>query len=147
MQKLLTLITVGLMLLPATSEAKRRKLFQPRSDVSTNYILVDISSQMIYLKNSRNRVVHKGPISSGRPGKPTPIGTFRITERQAHGKVSNIYNVAMPFWLRLNRTAYGIHAGHLPGYPASAGCIRVRHDTARILYRATRAGSMVVIVQ
>jgi len=85
------------------------------------------------------------PISSGRSGKYTPRGTFRVSERIRDGKHSTIYGVEMPYWMRLSGTVFGVHAGYLPGYPASAGCVRLPADGARTIYDNTGYGTAVTI--
>lgn len=86
------------------------------------------------------------PVSTARPGKRTPLGTFTITERVRSGKRSTIYGTLMPFWMRLNQTPIGLHVGDLPGYPASAGCIRLPTEAARRIFAAAPSGTKVTIV-
>ena len=66
-------------------------------------------------------------------------------DRVRSGKISTIYHVSMPYWMRLSSTSYGVHAGYLPGYPASAGCIRLPSSAARMIYDNTRSGTRVNI--
>ena len=69
----------------------------------------------------------------------------RVTERVRSGKISTIYGVGMPYWMRLSGSVYGVHAGYLPGYPASAGCIRLPRDAAQLIYDNTKYGTQVSI--
>src|ERR1700683_2640650 len=65
------------------------------------------------------------PISTGMPGHPTPMGVFSVLEKEKMHH-SNIYSGApMPFMQRITWSGVAIHAGVLPGYPASHGCIRM----------------------
>lgn len=91
------------------------------------------------------KVAITSPVSTARPGKYTPRGTFTVTERVPAGKVSTIYGVQMPYWIRLGGSAYGMHAGYLPGYPASAGCIRLPSEGAQAIFSHTRSGTRVSI--
>jgi len=75
----------------------------------------------------------------------TPTGTFRMSERVRSGKISNIYHVGMPFWMRLGTTPYGTHAGFLPGYPASHGCIRLPYPVAEVIFDHTQIGTPVTV--
>lgn len=85
------------------------------------------------------------PVSTARPGKWTPRGSFSMSQRVRTGKVSTIYGVEMPYWMRLSGSVYGVHAGHLPGYPASAGCIRLPVSAAQVIYDNTTYGTRVNI--
>lgn len=86
------------------------------------------------------------PVSTGRRGHATPSGVFPILQKQTFHR-SNIYsNAPMPFMQRLTWSGIAIHAGHLPGYPASHGCIRVPYAFARSLYGLTRASDTTVVI-
>jgi len=111
----------------------------------SNRLVVDVSRQRAYLLNSSGSILITTPISSARPGKHTPRGSFRMYDRVRSGKVSTIYGVSMPFWMRLSNTVYGVHAGYLPGYPASAGCVRLPYDMAKLIYENTTYGTRVNI--
>ncbi|MEM0895240.1 MAG: L,D-transpeptidase [Verrucomicrobiota bacterium] len=133
----------------------QRKVYEPRADINravlassnrySNRVVIDISKQKAYLVTSAGRIAMESPVSTARTGKYTPRGTFYVTERVPVGKVSTIYGVGMPYWMRLNSTAFGMHAGHLPGYPASAGCIRFPSDAAQTLFNHTKSGTRVSI--
>jgi hypothetical protein len=59
---------------------------------------------------------------------------------------SNLYNAApMPYMQRLTWDGIAIHAGRLPGYPASHGCVRLPYDFARMLFAETKTGLTVVV--
>jgi len=105
-------------------------------------LVIDIADQRGYLLVD-GRIAVDTPVSTARPGKWTPRGSFRVTERVRTGKVSTIYGVEMPYWMRLNGSVYGVHAGHLPGYPASAGCIRLPSSAAQVIYDNTTYGTRV----
>lgn len=84
-------------------------------------------------------------VSTGKPGHQTPTGVFTILQKQVHHK-SNLYDSApMPYMERLTWSGVAMHAGNLPGYPASHGCIRMPMAFARLLYAATARGMTVVI--
>ncbi len=107
-------------------------------------LIIDIGRQKAFLLVA-GRVGLEAPVSTARSGKYTPTGTFSMTERVRSGKVSNLYDVSMPYWMRLNATEFGVHAGYLPGYPASAGCIRLPQDAAQVIFENTRPGTTVRI--
>lgn len=105
-------------------------------------LVIDIADQRGYLLVD-GKIAIDTPVSTARPGKWTPRGSFRVTERVRTGKVSTIYGVEMPYWMRLDGSVYGVHAGHLPGYPASAGCIRLPSSAAQLIYDNTSHGTRV----
>jgi lipoprotein-anchoring transpeptidase ErfK/SrfK len=82
-------------------------------------------------------------VSTGRPGHDTPTGRFPIMEkRRTH--FSNLYdNAPMPFMQRLTMDGIALHAGAIPGRPASHGCIRLPLAFAKHLFGATSVGAMV----
>lgn len=84
-------------------------------------------------------------LSSGKSGHETPTGVFTILQRQVEHK-SNLYSDApMPYMQRLTWDGIALHAGNLPGYAASHGCIRLPLEFARRLYGVTRLGLTVVV--
>lgn len=86
------------------------------------------------------------PVSTGKPGKDTPAGIFPILQKRVHHR-SNIYsNAPMPHMQRLTWGGIAIHGGHLPGYPASHGCIRLPKDFARALFKVTDRDRTTVVV-
>ena len=80
------------------------------------------------------------------PGHDTPTGTFTILQkRRTH--FSNIYdNAPMPFMQRLTWDGIALHAGQIPGTPASHGCVRLPTAFARHLFGETSLGARVYIV-
>jgi hypothetical protein len=93
-----------------------------------------------------NRLVGVTTVSTGAPGYETPLGEFTILEKKVFHR-SNLYsNAPMPHMQRLTWGGIALHAGQLPGYPASHGCIRLPRDFARQLYDLTAMGGTVVVV-
>ncbi len=112
---------------------------------SDRKVIVDISRQRVFLVVN-DLIAVDSAVSTARRGKYTPRGTFQITEKVKSGKVSTIYHVYMPNWMRLGHTTVGMHTGDLPGYPASAGCIRLPQSVAPILYEHVNRGVTVEVV-
>lgn len=115
-----------------------------QSTKSNTRLVIDIADQRGYLLVN-GKVAVNTPVSTARAGKHTPRGSFSMTQRVRSGKVSTIYGVEMPYWMRLSGTVFGVHAGHLPGYPASAGCIRLPASAAQVIYDNTTYGTRVNI--
>jgi lipoprotein-anchoring transpeptidase ErfK/SrfK len=85
------------------------------------------------------------PISSGREERPTPVGEFKIINKTKMG-FSTRYNSPMPWAMSLNKL-YAIHAGELPGYPDSHGCVRLSDKDAEELYNWAEIGTSVWIIR
>jgi len=92
-------------------------------------------------------LIATSPVSTGKRGHETPAGTFPILQKQVHHRSNRYSNAPMPYMQRL--TAYGIalHAGALPGYPASHGCIRLPRAFAKRLYGLTGPGTRVTVTR
>jgi hypothetical protein len=87
------------------------------------------------------------PVSTGRRGYGTPAGVFPILQKKVHHR-SNLYdNAPMPYMQRLTWSGVALHAGRVPGYPASHGCIRLPRAFARRLYAITNHRSVVVVTR
>ncbi|MEI6534020.1 MAG: L,D-transpeptidase [Verrucomicrobiaceae bacterium] len=108
-------------------------------------MIVSIGTQRIYLIKD-NQVAFDTPISSAANGFHTPRGSFAIKEKIQTGKISNLYQRHMPFWMRIGETEFGIHEGELPGYPASHGCIRVPRESAQFIFDHVSVGTQVEVV-
>jgi lipoprotein-anchoring transpeptidase ErfK/SrfK len=108
-------------------------------------IVVSIPDQrLIVLKDGETWASSK--VSTGRRGHETPVGTFPILQKKVHHR-SNLYDDApMPYMQRLTWDGVALHAGNVPGYPASHGCIRLPRAFAKKLYGVTGFQSTVVVV-
>jgi lipoprotein-anchoring transpeptidase ErfK/SrfK len=108
-------------------------------------VVVNIAQQRAYVYVD-GQVAIDSPVSTARAGKQTPRGSFGVGEKVRQGKISTIYHVDMPYWMRLGSSPYGMHAGYLPGYPASAGCIRLPYEAAAKIYDCVGYGTRVKII-
>jgi hypothetical protein len=106
---------------------------------------------VVNLKTQRSVVFRNGvpiaasTVSTGRPGYSTPTGVFTILQKHVEHYSSTYDNAPMPYMQRLTWGGIALHAGRLPGYPASHGCIRLPPDFAKLLYGVTRLGMTVVV--
>jgi len=115
-------------------------------DASPVHIAIDLTNQRAFVFQG-SALVGIATVSSGKPGHGTPTGTYPILEKAVWHR-SNLYsNAPMPFMQRLTWGGVALHAGYNPGRPASHGCIRLPYGFARILFRATQVGGMVVVTR
>lgn len=86
------------------------------------------------------------PVSTGKYTRSTPLGRFTIGSVKDAYHVSSKYGDApMPWAVHVIRNVF-IHAGHVPNYPASHGCIRLPMDTAEWFFRWCDPGTALRIV-
>ncbi|MEW9838120.1 L,D-transpeptidase family protein, partial [Mesorhizobium marinum] len=75
----------------------------------------------------------------------TPTGVFKILQKDKHHRSSTYNNAPMPNMNRLTWSGVALHAGNLPGYPASHGCVRLPLAFSELLFGVTKVGMTVVI--
>jgi len=136
-------------------------------------ITIDLREQQARFYRD-GRLVGVSLISSGREGYDTPTGNFTIMQK-SKDHVSNLYgdyvdgagnvmvaNVGvkrdpkpagaqfrgapMPYFMRITPGGVGMHAGFLPGFPASHGCIRMPERMAEIFFANVSQGTPVRVV-
>lgn len=107
-------------------------------------MIVSITEQRAYVY--RNGVlIGATTVSTGRKGHPTPTGVFTVLQKQKEHR-STIYDGApMPYMERLTWGGIALHAGGLPGYPESHGCIHLPSEFAQRLFEISPSGMTVVI--
>jgi len=109
-------------------------------------LTVSIAKQTVTLYDG-GVAVAKSPVSTGTPERPTPTGIFSVIEKQWWHR-SNLYSAApMPFMQRITWSGVALHAGELPGYAASHGCIRLPESFALRLWGTTKIGARVIITR
>ncbi|MDO4769296.1 MAG: L,D-transpeptidase family protein [Brachymonas sp.] len=160
-------IAAGLALLPAcstpfqaqaqkTSKAARKRRYPlpagryywipqiaPTGPVVT---VVNLHTQMVQV--FRNGVaIGFSSASTGKTGYGTQSDLFSILEKRRHHRSSTYNNAPMPWMVRLTWSGVAFHAGALPGYPASHGCIRLPHDFAPKFFDTVARGDTVWITR
>jgi hypothetical protein len=114
----------------------------PAGDVD---MVVSIPLQRAFVYRGRV-LIGVTTVSTGKPGHTTPVGSFGVLQKRRQHR-SNLYNNApMPFMQRLTWDGIALHAGEIPGRPASHGCVRLPLAFAKLLFEATRVGASVHIV-
>ena len=84
-------------------------------------------------------------VSTGSKGRETPTGVFTILQKAVVHRSGTYDDAPMPYMQRLTSKGVAMHAGNLPGYPASHGCIRLPKAFAKLLYGVTELGTPVMI--
>jgi lipoprotein-anchoring transpeptidase ErfK/SrfK len=96
-------------------------------------ILVRLPDQVLYVYRNGVRI-GRSTVSTGKAGKRTPTGVFTVLQKKVRHESSIYKGAKMPHMQRLTWTGIALHAGQLPGYPASAGCVRMPVDFAAKLW-------------
>jgi len=119
--------------------------FPERSpDPGPMLIIVSIPDQLVHVYRNGVRVA-ASTCSTGKPGHSTPTGVFQILQKDKHHHSSTYNNAPMPNMNRLTWSGVALHAGQLPGYPASHGCVRLPLQFSEMLFGITKLGLTVVI--
>src|SRR6476660_7100777 len=138
--------TEGIRVSPETVSLKPGQyVWEPeRAPEGPLLIVASITEQVAYVYRNGIRIA-RSSVSTGRPGHPTPTGVFTILEKEVH-HTSSIYKGAeMPYMERVTWGGIALHAGDLPGYPDSHGCVRLPLEFSKLLYTVTTKGGTVII--
>jgi len=110
------------------------------------HVIISIAKQRVTVY-ANGTAVARSPVSTGVPDHPTPMGIFAVISK-ARWHRSSIYSGApMPYMQRITWSGIALHAGMLPGYPASHGCIRLPEDFAIRLWGLSKLGARVIITR
>jgi lipoprotein-anchoring transpeptidase ErfK/SrfK len=108
------------------------------------YVVISLADQRASIYDA-NGLVTRTRVSTGQAGHRTPTGVFSVIGKERWHR-SNIYSGApMPFMQRITWSGVAMHAGVVPGYPASHGCIRLPAGFAPQLFGMTKMGARVVV--
>jgi lipoprotein-anchoring transpeptidase ErfK/SrfK len=109
-------------------------------------VVVSLPQQKAYVFDG-GELIATSPVSTGKKGYETPVGTFRILQKKVHHRSNRYSNAPMPYMQRLTWQGVALHAGSLPGYPASHGCIRLPRSFAKKLYKLTDYSTDVTVTR
>lgn len=107
-------------------------------------VYVDLSRQVAAVYRNGVRIAVT-TVSSGKPGHETPTGVFTILQKDVNHRSSTYNNAPMPYQQRLTWGGVALHAGGLPGYPESHGCVHLPMAFAKQLFATTAMGGTVVV--
>jgi L,D-transpeptidase catalytic domain len=109
-------------------------------------IIISVAKQRLSIYDN-GALIARSSVSTGMPGHRTPLGIFSVISKQRWHR-SNIYSDApMPYMQRITWSGIALHAGVLPGYAASHGCIRLANGFAIRLWHLTKRGTRVIIAR
>ncbi len=109
-------------------------------------LMVSINDQRAVLYSNGVRVADT-KVSTGTPSNPTPTGIFSIIQKNRWHR-SNLYGDAPMFYMhRLTWSGIALHEGHLPGFAASHGCIRMPTAFVSRLWNVSKLGMRVVVAR
>jgi hypothetical protein len=115
-----------------------------RSPIGPIAIVVSIPDQRVHVYRNGIRVA-VSTCSTGKPGHVTPTGVFTVLQKDKHHRSSTYGGAPMPNMNRLTWDGVALHAGDLPGYPASHGCVRLPMAFSERLFSITHVGTPVII--
>lgn len=158
MRKPVTLLSAAALLTLAASGSVQAVRAQDRIDDATAdhqttdqglsgpavLAVVSIRKQTVALYDADGGSV-RARVSSGRREYETPVGVYSILQKKEE-HYSNLYDdAAMPFMQRITWSGIALHAGELPGRPASHGCVRMPYSFAQEIFPQTKMGMRVVV--
>ena len=130
--------------LRAATLAPGEFVWESSASAGALFVVINLASQraMVYRDGV---LIAASTISTGSKDRETPTGVFPILEKQLMHRSSTYDNAPMPYMQRLTSKGVALHAGNLPGFAASHGCIRLPTGFAKLLYGATQIGTPVMI--
>ncbi len=115
-----------------------------RSPSGPVVVIVSLVEQKAYVY--RNGIeIAMTTVSTGKPGHETPTGVFTILQKDKDHHSSTYNNASMPYQERLTWDGVALHAGGLPGYPESHGCVHLPYDFSKLLFGITSMGGTVIV--
>lgn len=106
--------------------------------------VVSLRDQRIAIYDAQGHAI-RARVSSGQTDYETPVGVYSILQKN-RDHYSNLYDDAeMPFMQRLTWSGIALHAGALPGYPASHGCVRLPYNFANEIFGLSKIGTRVIV--
>src|SRR5216110_485552 len=140
------IFTEGVQVSPETVTLKTGQyVWEPeRAPDGPLLIVASITEQVAYVYRNGIRIA-RSSVSTGRPGHRTPTGVFTILEKEVHDTSSIYKGAEMPYMERVTWGGIALHAGDLPGYPDSHGCVRLPLEFSKLLFGVTMKGATVII--
>ena len=118
--------------------------YPERAEAGPVAIVVSLPDQLVYVYRDGIRI-GVSTCATGRPGHATPTGVFTILQKDKTHHSSLYNDASMPFTERLTWSGVALHAGNLPGYPDSHGCVHLPLEFSKLLFGVTQLGTPVII--
>jgi hypothetical protein len=106
-------------------------------------VVVSLDEQRAYTYRN-NILIGATTVSTGKPGHGTPTGVFHTFLKDADHHSSKYNNAAMPYTQKITQDGVALHAGGVPGYPESHGCVHLPSEYARLLFEAPKGMTVVI---
>jgi hypothetical protein len=135
-----------------TSSGKFSPSFDPPAKQPSNRSAVKVKistgAQRIYVMEG-DKVLLASPCSTGTASDPTPLGTHRISEKNATRRRASSPGAGYPmsFWMSFYSPAYGMHWGWVKPYPCTHGCVRLPIKTAQKVFNMVSVGTPISIAR
>ena len=107
-------------------------------------VVVSLSDQLAFFYRG-DTLLAVSTVSTGTDTNPTPTGIFAVLSKKPMHRSRKYDNAPMPFTQFIDQYGIALHAGHIPGRPASHGCVRLPSAFAKKLFATTDVGTPVLI--
>ncbi len=116
---------------------------ESKGEPGPTVITVDLAARTLSVFRNGHEIGATA-ILKGYGEKPTPLGVFPITEKDAD-HVSNIYDAPMPYMLRMTNDGVSIHGADVRKGYATNGCVGVPEAFAKKLFAVTKLGDRIIV--
>ena len=122
------------------------EITQSRSVGTPVMAIVSLKEQRVTIYDDEGPIL-RSSVSTGQTGYETPVGIYSVLQKEAEHYSNRYDDASMPFMQRITWSGVALHAGALPGYPASHGCIRLPYEFAEHLFDMTKVGMRVIVAR
>lgn len=142
------LVTAASAMEPASAATRDRgpkwdEIAQSRSVGTPVMAIVSLKEQRVTIYDAEGPIL-RSSVSTGQTGYETPVGIYSVLQKEAEHYSNRYDDASMPFMQRITWSGVALHAGALPGHPASHGCIRLPYEFAEHLFDMTKVGMRVI---
>jgi lipoprotein-anchoring transpeptidase ErfK/SrfK len=132
---------------PQPGRETKRDPAGPASGSAPLLAIVSLNDQRVTVYDANGRKMLQSPVSTGATNYETPVGIYSVVQKKEQHQSNQYEDGNMPFMQRITWTGIAMHAGVLPGQPASHGCVRLPIAFAERLFGLTDIGLRVIVVR
>jgi lipoprotein-anchoring transpeptidase ErfK/SrfK len=132
---------------PQPGRETKRDPAGPASGSAPLLAIVSLNDQRVTVYDANGRKMLQSPVSTGSTNYETPVGIYSVVQKKEQHQSNQYEDGNMPFMQRITWTGIALHAGVLPGHPASHGCVRLPIAFAERLFGLTDIGLRVIVVR